>query len=317
MRDTQGGVPDKTRVLLDTDANNEIDDQHAIAYLLLSGDAFVVEGITVNRTDNGGDIEAQAEEAERVVKLCNQHPQLSVTRGASSSFECIEPHLMVADFDGADAVNLIIERARVPAADKLVVLAIGKLTNVALALKKDPSIADRIKVVWLGSNYPDVGEYNLLADQGSVNFVLDTEVEFEIAVVRYGAASGTSAVRLSLDDVVKNLAGQGPFAKISVGGRNGGSFRYFGDYSLNLFEHIDLYGEPPSRALYDMAAVAILKNSAWAEAREIAAPTLLNGAWTGRPQNPRTVVIRENFNKHHIIADFYATIREYRMADIV
>ena len=49
MRDTQGGVPDKTRVLLDTDANNEIDDQHAIAYLLLSGDAFVVEGITVNR----------------------------------------------------------------------------------------------------------------------------------------------------------------------------------------------------------------------------------------------------------------------------
>ena len=85
-------------------------------------------------------------------------------------------------------------------------------------------------------------------------------MEFEIAVVRYGAASGASAVRLSLDDVVKNLAGQGPFAEIPVGGRNGGSFRYFGDYSLNLFEHIDLYGEPPSRALYDMAAVAILKN---------------------------------------------------------
>ena len=36
----------KVRVLLDTDANNEIDDQHAIAYLLLSGDSFVLEGIT-------------------------------------------------------------------------------------------------------------------------------------------------------------------------------------------------------------------------------------------------------------------------------
>ena len=56
------------RVLLDTDANNEIDDQHAIAYMLLSGDAFVVEGLTVNRTDNGGDIEEQAKEAERVVR---------------------------------------------------------------------------------------------------------------------------------------------------------------------------------------------------------------------------------------------------------
>ena len=31
----------KVRILLDTDANNEIDDQHAIAYLLLSGDSFI------------------------------------------------------------------------------------------------------------------------------------------------------------------------------------------------------------------------------------------------------------------------------------
>ena len=36
-------MSNKVRVLLDTDANNEIDDQHAIAYLLLSGDAFLVE----------------------------------------------------------------------------------------------------------------------------------------------------------------------------------------------------------------------------------------------------------------------------------
>ena len=58
-----------TRVLLDTDANNELDDQHAIAYMLFSGDAFDVEGITVNRTRGGGDAEQQAAEAERIVKL--------------------------------------------------------------------------------------------------------------------------------------------------------------------------------------------------------------------------------------------------------
>ena len=46
----------KTRVILDTDANNELDDQHAIAYMLFNGDYFQVEGITVNRTFNGGDI---------------------------------------------------------------------------------------------------------------------------------------------------------------------------------------------------------------------------------------------------------------------
>jgi len=31
---------DKIRVILDTDANNELDDQHAIAYMLFNGSTF-------------------------------------------------------------------------------------------------------------------------------------------------------------------------------------------------------------------------------------------------------------------------------------
>ena len=31
---------EKLRVILDTDANNELDDQHAMAYLLMNGDYF-------------------------------------------------------------------------------------------------------------------------------------------------------------------------------------------------------------------------------------------------------------------------------------
>ena len=41
---------ERIRVIFDTDANNELDDQHALAYLLFSGNAFAVEGITVNST---------------------------------------------------------------------------------------------------------------------------------------------------------------------------------------------------------------------------------------------------------------------------
>jgi inosine-uridine nucleoside N-ribohydrolase len=310
-------MSEKVRVLLDTDANNEIDDQHAIAYLLLSGDAFIVEGLTVNRTNNGGGIEEQAREAERVVRLCTMHPQLPVTRGASGSFKEIASHLAERDFDGADAVNLIIARAHAAAEQKLVLLPIGKLTNIALALKKDPGIIDKVKVVWLGSNYPDPGEYNLENDEASVNFVLDTDVEFEIAVVRYGVESGTSAVRVTVQDVVQNLAGKGPRAAAPVTGRNGGKFLYFGDYSINLLQHIDLYGDPPSRALYDMAAVAIVKNPGWSEARHIAAPILSNGVWQDRPGNSRKILIREYFDKRAIVDDFYATMTDYQLADIV
>jgi inosine-uridine nucleoside N-ribohydrolase len=310
-------VPEKVRVLLDTDANNEIDDQHAIAYLLLSGDAFVIEGLTVNRTDNGGDIEEQAKEAERIVKLCTLHPQLPVTRGASGSFNEIAPHLTEPDFDGIDAVDLIIKRAHTAAQHKLVLLPIGKLTNIALALKKDPGIINKVKVVWLGSNYPEPGEFNLDNDVESLNYVLDTDVEFEMAVVRYGAESGTSAVRVTLQDVVQHLAGKGPRTSTPVTGRNGGTFMNFGDYSVNLLEHVHMSGNPPSRALYDMAVVAIVKNPEWAEARSIAAPILKDGVWRDRPENLRKVVLRENFDKRAILNDFYSTIQDYRLADLV
>ena len=67
---------ERIRVILDTDANNELDDQHAIAYLLFNGQVFDVEGITVNRTRGGGDIQSQYAEALRVVQLCNFYPQI-------------------------------------------------------------------------------------------------------------------------------------------------------------------------------------------------------------------------------------------------
>ncbi len=307
----------KTRILLDTDANNEVDDQQAIAYLLLSGESFLIEGITVNRTDNGGDIEAQAEEAERIVKLCGLYPSLKVTRGASGCFNEISEDVMQESFDGIDAVNLIIKRASRPEKQKLVLLAIGKLTNVALALKKKPTIADKLKIVWLGSNYPDPGEYNLINDQESVNYVLDTKVDLEIAVVRYFSKSGTGAVRVTPEALEKNIAGRGPWIEDGVIGRHGGIFHYFGDYSINLLNNSHLYGEPPSRALYDMAAAAIIKNSKWSSEVTIPAPILDDGNWLNRPNNQRTITIKENFDEQNIVKDFYETINQFVYAEVL
>ena len=44
-------------MIIDSDANNELDDQHAIAYALFNGDVFNVIGITVNDTRNGNGID--------------------------------------------------------------------------------------------------------------------------------------------------------------------------------------------------------------------------------------------------------------------
>jgi purine nucleosidase len=299
----------RTPVLLDTDANNELDDQHAIAYMLFSGDAFDVEGISVNRTRGGGDVEMQAKEAERVVQLAGLAKVFPVYRGANGSFAEIAPHVREQGFDGHAAVEMILAQSRKPRARKLVLVPVGKLTNIALALKKDPSLANRVRVVWLGSNYPDPGEYNQENDESALQFILDsTRVPFEIAVVRYGKPSGTDHVRVTRDEIHARMPGKGPHARTPVEGRNGGRFQSFGDYSVDLFDHIQMNGTPPSRALYDMAAVAIVKNPAWAHPRRIGAPQLVSSKWVERPKNARTITVWEDFDRDAILADFYATM---------
>jgi purine nucleosidase len=307
-------APGKIRVILDTDANNELDDQHAIAYLLFNGDIFDVEAITVNRTRAGGDVNQHLAEARRVVKLCGLDSKIKVLRGANGSFDDIKGRLDQPEFDGSEAVNFIIERAQANDPRKLVLLPVGKLSNIALALAKDPSIATKVRVVWLGSNYPDPGEYNQDNDEPSLNYLLNTDVPFEIALVRYGKPSGTDAVRATLEEIRKIMPGKGPNISPPVAGRHGGQFATFGDYAVSLFENIQLHGDPPSRALFDMAAVAIVKEPAWATAKLIPAPILKNRRWVDRPENPRQIVLWENFDRAAIMRDFYDRMTNYQLA---
>jgi inosine-uridine nucleoside N-ribohydrolase len=293
-----------TRVLLDTDANNELDDQHALAYALLSGEAFRVEGVTVNRTDNGGDLAAQAREARRVIRLAGLEDDIPLRRGASGSYEDIAPTLDRPDFDGAQAVDLLIERAHAGGDRPLVVIAIGKLTNVALALEKDPSIAEEIRVVWLGSNFPEPGEYNLENDPSAVNPVVDSGVPFEIAVVRYGRSTGTFAVQTFQSEIQAVMPGLGPEVDSPVTGRHGERHTTFGDYSVALFDHID----QDARALYDVAAVSVVKNPSWATRRTVGPYRLTDGEWTEQASGPE-LVIWELFCGPKILRDFFETLR--------
>jgi len=296
----------KIRVLLDSDANNELDDQHAIAYMLFNSQVFDVEGITVNKTHNGGDIEEHYAEAERVVKLCGLESQIDIYKGATGTYDEIKNHLNEPDFDGFEAVNFIIERAKAQDDRKLVLLPVGKLTNIALALKKDPSIASNVRIVWLGTNYPEPGEYNFVNDITSLDPILEADVEFEMVMVRYGKPTGTDAVVAYLKDFQQIMPGMGPQISEPVTGRHGGSFTNFGDYSVDLFEKFR--GNPSSRPLFDMAAVAIVKNPAWAERVSMSAPKFADDKWIEQPDNPRKIIIWENFDRESIMQDFYKTM---------
>jgi len=295
-------------VIFDTDANNELDDQHAMAYLLFNDKTFDVKGITVNATHSGGNIDEQHKEAERILKLCQLDGKIPLFKGADQDFLTIQEDLEKPSHDGAEAVDFIISEAKKMESQKLVLLAVGKLTNVALALSKAPEIGQKLRVVWLGSNYPEPGEYNQENDTASMSYVLQQNVPFEMVTVRYGKPSGTDAVQVTKEEVNERMPGKGPRIAEPIIGRHGGEYHTFGDYAVNLFEHIEYYVDPPARALYDMAAVAVVKSPTWGEQRSIACPRLVDGRWQEQPGNTRNIVLWENFNKEAIIADFYKTL---------
>ena len=302
-----GSFAQQIPVILDTDANNELDDQHAIAYMLFNAHVFDIKGITVNATFNGGELPNHVEEAQRVVDLCGYAEQITVIPGASKDFKEILPDINKPQFDGKEAVDFIIESAHRQEQGKLVVVPVGTLTNVALALAKDPTIAPKIRVVWLGSNWPDPGEYNLVNDTTAINSVIDNrQLDFEICTVRYGEATGTSAVLVSVEEIRQRMKGLGPPVSPPIEGRHGGQFNNFGDYSIELFEKIG----DPQRSLFDVCALAILKNPRWAQPSKVPAPKLLGEGWVARPKNSHHIIFWEHFDKDGILSDFYRSMQE-------
>ena len=295
----------KIKVIFDTDANNELDDQHALAYLLFNGNSFQMDLVTVNATFNGGDIQGHYDEALRVLQLCNAENKVRLIKGANLGFSKITKDWNPEDFDGKEAVDAILNSTR---KEDVIVVAVGKLTNIALALKKEPDFAKRTRVVWLGSNYPEPGEYNQINDTVALNYVLKSEIPFEMVTVRYGDPSGTDAVKVTQEEINARMPGLGLKSSKDVTGRHGGTFSNFGDYSVSLFKYIDYHGDPPSRSLFDMVVLAILKNPSWGNVKEVPAPLLIDGIWVERLENARKIKVWENFSNKDILEDFYSSM---------
>ncbi|AZQ65452.1 nucleoside hydrolase [Flammeovirga pectinis] len=299
----------KIPVIFDSDTNNELDDQNALAYLLFNQQVFDIKGITTCATYNGGDIDSHYNEAVRVVKLCDQEGKVNVIKGANKDFNQIKNSIDKEVFDGYEAVDFIISEAKKIQGEKLQICAVGKLTNIALALLKAPEIESKIKVIWLGSNYPDKGEYNQENDIPSVNFVLNTHVEFEMLPCRYGELTGTDGVKIYKATIQEKIAGLGVQLDHKIKGRDGGTYSNFGDYAVTLFKNAEYYLDPPSHALFDMVTVAIMKNPNWGKQTVLPAPIISGQEWVDRPNNSRKIILWENYDADKMIKDFFTTLK--------
>ena len=174
----------KKKIILDCDAGNEMDDQYAIAYALGCEN---VEVLSINATlflntakvpDFEAGMKKSYYEIERVLEHTGR-TDLPLYYGCPTPI-ITEPELRGVD---SEAVQNIIKTAH--AADETIyVVATGAVTNVVSALLIDPSIKDKICVLWVGSNCitaGGAGEFNLAQDFAAGQYLYNCGVDLIIA----------------------------------------------------------------------------------------------------------------------------------------
>lgn len=170
----------RKKVILDTDAYNEVDDQFAIAYAMRSSDRIELLSINAapflnSRSTSAGDgMEKSYREIFKITALTDSEAavRIPVYRG-SESFLRSE-----TEYVPSDACDNII-RTVMESNERVWIVAIGAITNVASAIIKEPRICERAALIWLGGHsltYPDTREFNLKQDIAAARVVFDSGI---------------------------------------------------------------------------------------------------------------------------------------------
>lgn len=161
------------RVIVDTDAKNEADDQFAIMQHLLSP-SFDVVGIIASHFEQkagftGDTMEKSYQEVRHLLELADIE-DVPAFRG------CIGPLASQADAPNSEGVDFLIREALRDDPRPLYIAVQGAMTNVAAALNREPSIGERITVLWNGGGPYPAGrwEFNAAQDPAAVRALLES-----------------------------------------------------------------------------------------------------------------------------------------------
>jgi inosine-uridine nucleoside N-ribohydrolase len=278
----------KVRMVLDTDTYNEIDDQFAVVYSLLSPEKLDVEAIYAapffNKRSSGpaDGMEKSYNEILRLLDRLNVSPENFVFKGSTE---------YLSDYDNpceSDTVSALIERATNSDDKPLYVVAIGAITNIASAILINPEIVDKIVVVWLGGHalhWSNTNEFNLKQDVMAARLVFDC---------------GVPLVHIPCAGVTTHLHTTVPEMKTYVKGRG-----RIGDYLFGLFSDYNTEHCGWSKVIWDMAAIAYLIDASWVPTEVVHSPIITDQKTWSFDRSRHLIRSAYMVNRDPIFKDFF------------
>ena len=287
-----GPVP----AILDTDTYNEIDDQFALVYALLSPESIELRGVTAapffnSRSTSAADgMEKSYQEIVRIIELMGFAGRVPAFRGATSFLPA--PSVPVR----SDAVDFIIAEAKRARSrgEKLFVMSIGAITNLASALLIAPDIAGDIVSVWLGGHdhvNGDNREFNLFEDVPAAQAVIGSAAPH----VRVPCCHVASILATTTEELEKDLADCGEP----------------GEYLFTIFRDYVEEHKSGKKVIWDISAVSYLTNPQ-ATAWEIIPRERLedDSSWSF-PETEARMLIARKIDRDALFADLFDRLRAH------
>ena len=281
----------KIRVIVNTDAANEADDQFAIVHALLTP-SFELHGLIpahfgARVPDSLG---ASRDEVNRLLHLMALTGQTRVEPGAAHA---LPDETTAVPSPGA---QLIIEEAMKPDPRPLHVAFYGPLTDMASALLLEPHIEDRnVRVIWIGGGtWPGGGpEFNLSNDIPAANVVFRSRLEvWQIPDTVY------KLVAVSYAELVEKVYPHGDLGRYLV--------EQLVEYNA---AHMDRAVE--YRSLGDSPAVGVMMYPdggrwSWRPAPQFEASQHYRHTGANRP-----IRVYETFDARFLMEDFFAKLAQF------
>lgn len=164
------------RIIINTDAKNEADDQYAIVHALLTP-SFDVRGIIPAHFGAGKASSSLRESHDEVMLLLDLMGLTGKVRVDDGAPHALPDEGTAVPSSGA---QLIIDEAMSDDERALTLLFIGPLTDLASALLIEPALVERpVQAVWLGGGmWPGGGwEFNLSNDVTAANVVFGSALK--------------------------------------------------------------------------------------------------------------------------------------------
>jgi inosine-uridine nucleoside N-ribohydrolase len=270
------------KIIIDTDAANEIDDQYAIAYAVLSG-RFDICGFTAAHFGKQESMEKSYMEIIHVLDLLGRENTFPVYRGAPQAMS--KPEQPV----DSPAARFIVAEALKSNDQNLHIVSIGPLTNLASAYLLEPEIKDRIKVLWLaGKAWPEGGLFfNNRNDITAAQIVFNSGIDLTLI-----PACGTAdRLKIHLGDR-NRIKGKGDV----------------GNYLWKLF--MKRWGIPKS--IYDVTAIEALISFKWCTSITAPRPALLNNGKYDHSKTNSHITVITDISAKEIKRNFFEALNKAR-----